>query len=356
MSDEELESSSLNAIARNSFKQPGRDQSDQVCRKYLFEGKCETQNCRYIHVWKKMMEERARIIKEWGGIPGPSFEGVTDYKKIDDHSMGYRRGAPGRDQNRVRLIDALVDEEEQEEQEMESSQNDCNLVASLMATGHTSKTWKAAHRVASVFTEDGRSLRHPVVVLFDSGASGSNYVSEAFISKMGLNGLVVHSHGSCRIANGEEVPLMGSVLLKVSFSLDDGSVCEEFCKFEILRGLREELILGVPDILSKFKLVFLEIVMNASSDLSFIGALNEADAEVRKPWSTGHESDDEEDLIPDPELSLNFLEFPYEEAFRQYLEELPSRISVEFMEAMFEGTYRYFVSLSNSFLYASSNP
>jgi hypothetical protein len=40
---------------------------------------------------------------------------------------------------------------------MESSQNDCNLVASLMATGHTSKTWRAAHRVASVFTEDGRS-------------------------------------------------------------------------------------------------------------------------------------------------------------------------------------------------------
>jgi hypothetical protein len=148
-----------------------------------------------------------------------------------------------------------------------------------------------------------------VVVLFDSGASGSNYVSEAFISKMGLNGLVVHSHGSCRIANGEEVPLMGSVLLKVSFSLDDGSVCEDFCKFEILRGLREELILGVPDILSKFKLVFLEMVMNALSDLSFIGALNEADAEVRRPWSTGHESVDEEDLIPDPELSLNFLEF-----------------------------------------------
>jgi hypothetical protein len=48
-----------------------------------------------------------------------------------------------------------------------------------------------------------------------------------------------------------------------------------FCKFEILRGLRKELILGVPDILSKFKLVFLEMVMNASSDLSFIVALNE---------------------------------------------------------------------------------
>jgi hypothetical protein len=43
------------------------------------------------------------------------------------------------------------------------------------------------------------------------------------------------------------------------------------CRFEILQGLREELILGVPDILSKFKAVFLEMMISASSDLSFSG-------------------------------------------------------------------------------------
>ena len=42
---------------------------------------------------------------------------------------------------------------------------------------------------------------------------------------------------------------------------------------------------------------------------------------------------EEEDMIPDVEMSLNFMELPYEEALQQYLTELPSRISQEFMEA-----------------------
>jgi hypothetical protein len=97
--------------------------------------------------------------------------------------MNLRRGSPGQEPGRVRLIDALENEGDQGEDTEETSQFGCHLVASL-ATGHTSKTWRASHKVASVSTEDGKCLKHPVVVHFDSGASGGNYVSEAFVSKM----------------------------------------------------------------------------------------------------------------------------------------------------------------------------
>jgi hypothetical protein len=172
-----------------------------------------------------------------------------------------------------------------------------------------------------------------VVVLFDSGASGGNYVSDAFVSKMELSDLVMKSSGSCRITHGEEVPLIGSVMLRIRFGLEDGTSCEDMCRFEILQGLREELILGVPDILSKFKAVFLEMMILASSDLSFITSLDEKEKDIRDPWSRTLEFAEEEDLIPDVGLSLNFLEMPYEETSRQYLEELPQRIDEEFYES-----------------------
>jgi hypothetical protein len=176
MSDEEQDSSILNAIAKVPFRQSGKNQSEQVCRKYLFDGRCDNSTCRYTHTWKKMMEERARIIKEWGGVLGPNFEGLSEMKKKSEQTTNLRRGFPGQEPGRVRLIDALENEGDQGEDAEETSQFGCHLVASLMATGHTSKTWRASHKIASVSTEDGKSLKYPVVVLFDSGASGGNYV------------------------------------------------------------------------------------------------------------------------------------------------------------------------------------
>jgi hypothetical protein len=104
----------------------------------------------------------------------------------------------------------------------------------------------------------------------------------------------------CRIANGQDVPLEGSVELKLQFCLDDGSNCEGWCWFEVLSGFREELILGVPDIFSKST----ERGRDTSKPgLTFIKALNEDMGMCRDPWSSLVLQTEEEESIPDLQWS-----------------------------------------------------
>jgi hypothetical protein len=112
----------------------------------------------------------------------------------------------------------------------------------------------------------------------------------------------------------------------VEFALGDGKLVNAWCSFEVLRGLKEELILGIPDILTKFKALFLEMVASAGSDLSHVQKLD-GEWEAVEPWSRQVELAEEEDMIPETSVFLGFLELPYEEAFQKYLEDLPSRIS-----------------------------
>jgi hypothetical protein len=99
MIEDEEQDYELNALAKVPYKQPGKGPSELVCRKYLFEGKCELSNCRYSHTWKKMMEERATLIKAWGGLLGPEFDGVIDTKRIQCYLQRNISSEPFLDKN-----------------------------------------------------------------------------------------------------------------------------------------------------------------------------------------------------------------------------------------------------------------
>jgi hypothetical protein len=78
-------------------KQEGRP-ADQVCRKYLFDGKCSIKDCKYPHTWRLMMEERKKWITAWGGTPGA-------HCTMD--SIASRRNKAGRSQS-SRIIRGLL--------------------------------------------------------------------------------------------------------------------------------------------------------------------------------------------------------------------------------------------------------
>jgi hypothetical protein len=186
-----------------------------------------------------------------------------------------------------------------------------------------------SHRWASVKArEEDEVMEERVVVLFDSGASGSNYVSDRFVDGGGLRPQVKSSRTKCRIANG--VVLEGMIRLHISFETNEGVNTEGWCEFEILKGLREELILGIPDIVAKFKELFVQMVQGV--DLNFIQQLDGQVTQTMDPWVKQCEVAEEEELIPNTSIELCFLEVPYEEAFEEYLEMLPSRVSEDLKE------------------------
>ena len=85
-------------------------------------------------------------------------------------------------------INAIQDEGEQEEEEFHESE-DFHLIAEFMRVGETNQYWRAAHREARVklpspFGDTQRKVR--VMTLFDTGASGNNFVSDSFVKRHDL--------------------------------------------------------------------------------------------------------------------------------------------------------------------------
>ena len=70
-------------------------------------------------------------------------------------------------------------------------------------------------------TEGGIPLG-PVIVLFDSGASGSNYISDSLVKRFDLQNAVEETQSKCRIADGTIVEISGSLRLSLRFVAADG--------------------------------------------------------------------------------------------------------------------------------------
>jgi hypothetical protein len=311
--------------------QKGLKRSDELCQKYLIEGRCNHDSCSAVHGWKKLQEERRRLIHAWGGEVGQKFDFLKSEtpKAEPPWTRGGNRRQPAGPPPSRHL---KVLESERQESESEAGE-DLNLVASLMQTGAGSGSWRASHRMARMETTDGVKFQHPVTVLFDSGASGHNYISDKLIQKAGLETAIEDFEGSCRVANGEIVKIQGVVQLSLYFDMEDGRRGPgQVCRFQVLKGLREELILGIRDILLKFKTLFLEMI-SETTQLDHISALGTDPPPLLEPWSTPGESVPEEELIPEPSIPINFLEVPPDEAFRQYLSELPGKVDPAFAEA-----------------------
>ena len=313
----------MDRVQRKGEKTP----VDQVCRRFLLDGKCEIENCRFSHHWKRMHEEREKFVKLWGRQPAGRVEATNKEKRGGENEERRWKSAPGMKKVKdVRALDVFEGESGSDE---DMEEQECNLVASLLATGCGSGVWKASHRLAKVKVEENSDeIVHPVVVLFDSGASGANYVSDGFMERKNLWKHAKGSKAKCRVASGEIMTLAGKILLHITFEGEGGFNSEGWCEFEILRGLKEELILGMPDIIAKFRSLFIEMLKGV--DINYIRRLDGEMGEIVEPWKTVGEVAVEEQMIPDIGMELHFLEVPYEEAMEGYLEMLPTRVSEEF--------------------------
>jgi hypothetical protein len=85
------------------------------------------------------------------------------------------------------------------------------------------------------------------------------------VESAGLRDSVIPCEAQCRVANGHVDEIKGKVRLHLSFKLltREGKA-EASCEFQVLEGLREELILGIRDILGNFRELFLDMLRQTS--------------------------------------------------------------------------------------------
>ena len=86
---------------------------------------------------------------------------------------------------RVNVIEDEADPEEESYRESE----DFGLIAEFLRVGETNKYWKAAHKETKVQLpaddlSGGKAVQ--IVTLFDTDASGNNFMSRKFVDKYGL--------------------------------------------------------------------------------------------------------------------------------------------------------------------------
>jgi hypothetical protein len=74
---------------------------------------------------------------------------------------------------------------------------------------------------------------------------------------------VIPCEAQCRVANGHVAEIKGKVRLHLSFKTREDKA-EASCEFQVLEGLREELILGIRDILGNFRELFLDMLRQTS--------------------------------------------------------------------------------------------
>ncbi len=107
-------------------------------------------------------------------------------------------------------------------------------------------------------------LNIKVITLFDTGASGNNFVSKKFIDNNNLHGYIDPMKKKVRVANGDTMVIDSSIVLKVSFKHGSSESIERL-KFLVMQGLSLDLVIGLPDICRVFKGVLFDMMQDEES-------------------------------------------------------------------------------------------
>lgn len=310
-----MEEEMLHVMQKESVRPERQSAHSQICRKYLLDGKCDTQGCRYKHLWQPMQEERSKLVQKWGGQP---LTILDDRRKETMKRRPLPRDPVPKNLAYMRK-GGDEDDDEMESPGHEDGMEDCHLVASLFSVGVASTAWRAAHHVGLIRGGAGCSIKKTVTVLFDSGASGRNYISENLVKVLGVEREIQASEEKCRIAKGDIVKVRGRIQLELSFGTSEGQVLD----FYILAGLGEEVILGIDDILLRFRELFIGMLRGEDPEgmLSHIKRLDEStnEGDLLEPWVTKGGLAEEEEVMAEAPFLLHFLEDSREEATKKFL-------------------------------------
>ena len=158
-------------------------------------------------------------------------------------------------------VNAIEDEEDLEEEHLRESE-DFGLIAEFLRVGDTNKYWKAAHKEAKVQLpadelSEGKAVQ--IVTLFDTGASGNNFMSRNFVDKHRLEEFLCPMKKRVKVADGTLVTIDFYLILKISFE-HGASVTTAEVRFLVMEGLSMDLVIGLPDICLHFKEVLFHMM------------------------------------------------------------------------------------------------
>ena len=149
------------------------------------------------------------------------------------------------------------------------------------------------------------------MTLFDTGASGNNFVSNSFVESHGLLEFVCPMKKKVKVANGALVEINSYLVLEISFVHADTTTTASV-KFLVMNGLSMELVIGLPDICRLFREVLFSMMndptIEGDDDVHLIDPAL-ISGEPSEPWlkPVPAQISEEEEEIPDPQSFDNEL-------------------------------------------------
>ena len=181
--------------------------------------------------------------------------------------------------------------------------------------------------------------------LLDTGAAQANYGGRSIFEKLGITKFEPCSH-KVRLGDGKtRVELTERATVFVSLYDGDQRLSEPISTtFYVMPALGEELIIGLPDILTTYYAFFMSMMERARKETGLSAVQAEGKTlqdhpagTLLDPWTSLLETGPEEEGTPDPLAFgpdiLHFMECTPEEARTEYFEMLDAHVSPEMKSA-----------------------
>lgn len=294
----ELEDVGDQMVAYTEQKKPNtntekHDISKMACFQMVYKGTCSSASCRFSH-------ERPRLEKAW-----------MELSKLLEKSP-YR--TPSK-------LGYLGDTE------------DLNEVHENLFYAIPESAVRGAANTPAVILMENRNISLPAKeVLFDTGAYGDNFISEAFYEEheAAFSKLTRSKITGVTVASGEKIGINKELRLNIMFTDSKGG---EHCistTFLVLRGLPVTIIIGINDIVKKLLPLFFDMIQTAAD------RTNLAISNLQEPW-TGElfSASPEEENTEDPcsfSHALHFMEMTQEEAQKEYIAQFEEHVDPNFLE------------------------
>ena len=259
----------------------------------------------------------------------PNRKGIGDIDSLDDELfMLLEKRAFNHYKNRKSCVDSL---------------NKIEQLYTMEAT-----RMSKAHVHGKIF-DYSLNERHVENILMDTGASGASYISEDFVNEistyMNLSILPHNGRNSMvRIGDGRYIKSVGKVQLLVSIIDTKECTHDKLITFHIISTTAFQVVIGLPDIRTKFREVFTDLVLGTENQLESLLALTLEESYiiptdifdedcVMEPWTYTVENAVEEELIPEAS-SFSFLgDADYDERQAVYDDALKKPHMLEYFKA-----------------------
>lgn len=179
-------------------------------------------------------------------------------------------------------------------------------------------------------------------ILFDSGALHSSYAAKELIdaNRDMLEPYIKKWKGKVRLGDNKTTMLIDEiVVLPIVFYDDDGVRYEATVSFCIFDTSGNDLIIGLPDIASKFPVLFKKMIDAASDQYEYNDQCQivQEIEELKIPWSKPIEEIAQEELdTPVPcsfTAALHFMELTHQEAVDEFKDQITLHVNKDFAES-----------------------